>query len=285
MRLLALLLLLCSNLAYSGNLIDPLVDPPHLIFKSKDDAQKWLKEMSARLLPKIPDEASRHDFLVTLQYESSRAGIDPQLVLSLIEVLSDFQQSLVNGQKKGYMQVDQKWVNEIGNPGDNLLLPQTNLRYGCTILRYNLDKTHGDLFKALELYLGEASNSDFPNKVAKVWHTHWQYSGVSNVLTKQDIESIVSTYTDNEMRFDKLYLGKYFEDNVKMQSLRNNFGWTIYFDAGNNKGIYCEISNQQASNLSDLNPNDNLYIKGKVKDVNSLFHAELVLEDCTIERR
>ena len=119
---------------------------PRLVFASSDEAMEWLDEMSIRLAKRIPDQQTRLDFLTTVQYEAKRAGLDPQLVLGLIEVESAFRKYAVSpAGARGYMQVMPFWSQLIGTTEHNLFHLRTNLRYGCVILRHYLDIERGNL--------------------------------------------------------------------------------------------------------------------------------------------
>lgn len=147
---------------------------PKLAFGTQDETDKWLKEMSHRLQKRIPNAESRLDFLITVHYEAKRAGLEPELVLGVIEVKSGFNQRSVSpAGAKGYMQVMPFWVKAIGNPNHDLFNPRTNLRYGCTILRHYLDIEKGDLYRALGHYDGSLGKPDFPNLVAAAWKKNW----------------------------------------------------------------------------------------------------------------
>ncbi|OYY03695.1 MAG: transglycosylase, partial [Mehylophilales bacterium 35-46-6] len=122
---------------------------PILTFATKEEGQAWLHEMSQRLQKRIPDTAYREDFLRTVHYEASRAGLDPQMVLGLIQVESGFKKYAVSSVgARGFMQVMPFWVRSIGAKDHNLFLLRTNLRYGCTILRHYIDIERGDLYRA-----------------------------------------------------------------------------------------------------------------------------------------
>ncbi|BBE50603.1 Membrane-bound lytic murein transglycosylase C [Ferriphaselus amnicola] len=143
------------------------------VFSSPQAAEQWLNAMSPRLAKRVPDELARRDFLSTVHYEASRAGLDPQLVLGLIEVESGFRKYAVSSSgARGYMQVMPFWVKQIGTPEHNLFHLRTNLRYGCTILRHYLDKENGDLFRALGRYNGSLGAAEYPNMVKGAWQ-HW----------------------------------------------------------------------------------------------------------------
>lgn len=145
-------------------------------FKDTLEAVDWLSEMSSRLKKRLPDREGRLEFLRTVHYEATRAGLDPQLVLGLIHVESGFKKYAISAAgARGYMQVMPFWVKTIGRPDDNLFLLRTNLRYGCTILRHYLDIEKGDLFRALGRYNGSLGQAEYPNLVRSAWQTHWHY--------------------------------------------------------------------------------------------------------------
>ena len=147
---------------------------PKLAFGTQYEADVWLKEMSRRLQRRIPDAESRLDFLSTVHYEAKRAGLDPQLVLGLIEVESGFKKYAVSSAgARGYMQVMPFWVKEIGTTEHNLFHLRINLRYGCTILRHYLDMENGDLYRALGRYNGSLGRPEYPNLVRAAWHNNW----------------------------------------------------------------------------------------------------------------
>ena len=146
---------------------------PKLAFASQREADTWLNEMSHRVTKYIPDADYRIDFLKTVHYEATRAGLDPQLVLGLIEVESGFRKYAVSqAGARGYMQVMPFWVRDIGESGQNLFHLSTNLRYGCTILRYYLDMENGDLYRALGRYNGSLGRPEYPNMVRAAWHKY-----------------------------------------------------------------------------------------------------------------
>jgi soluble lytic murein transglycosylase-like protein len=147
------------------------------VFDSEQEAALWLGNMSSRLVKRIPDATVRMDFLKTVHYEATRAGLDPQLVLGLIEVESGFRKYAVSSVgARGYMQVMPFWVKEIGGSGHNLFHLRTNLRYGCIILRHYLDRENGDLYRALGRYNGSLGRPEYPNMVRAAWHKYWDAS-------------------------------------------------------------------------------------------------------------
>jgi soluble lytic murein transglycosylase-like protein len=153
---------------------------PRLMFASEKEATAWMDEMSRRLAKRLPDEHYRTDFLRTVHYEATRAGLDPQLVLGLIQVESGFKKYAVSSAgARGFMQVMPFWVRSIGTSEQNLFHLRVNLRYGCTILRYYLDIESGDLYRALGRYNGSLGKPEYPNLVVGAWKRHWAYPSVT----------------------------------------------------------------------------------------------------------
>ena len=151
---------------------------PAMAFRSSSDAQRWLAEMDARLERRIPDRKQRLELLRTVHYEATRARLDPQLVLGVIEVESGFRKYAVSrAGARGYMQVMPFWVKLIGQPGHNLFHLRTNLAYGCAILRFYLDMEKGDYFRALGRYNGSLGQPEYPNLVLAAWRGRWKYDG------------------------------------------------------------------------------------------------------------
>ncbi len=149
---------------------------PRLTYANKADGAIWLSEMSKRMEKYIPDTIARQDFLVTVQYEATRAGLDPQLVLGVIHVESRFRKYAVSkAGARGYMQVMPFWARLIGDGHQNLFSLRTNLRYGCTILRHYLDIERGDTVRALARYNGSLGKSRYPDQVLRVLASHWSY--------------------------------------------------------------------------------------------------------------
>ncbi len=149
---------------------------PRLIFASEAEGEAWLYAMSSRLKSRIPNDNYRVEFLQSVQYEASRAGLDPQLVLGLIQVESGFKKYAVSSVgARGYMQVMPFWVRSIGAKDHNLFYLRLNLRYGCTILRHYLDIENGNLYRALGRYNGSLGQPQYPNLVVGAWRKNWQY--------------------------------------------------------------------------------------------------------------
>ena len=190
-RLIAALCLCCTTAAYAGaQLYEPLAAsaqaalhkavsdarPPTSSFRSSLEAADWLSEMSRRLEKRIPNHEYRIDLLRSVHYEATRAGLDPQLVLGLMQVESGFRKYAVSSAgARGYMQVMPFWVKLIGRPDDSLFDLRTNLRYGCTILRHYLDIEKGDLYRALGRYNGSLGKAEYPNMVRAAWQAQWGY--------------------------------------------------------------------------------------------------------------
>ncbi len=128
---------------------------------------RWLSAMSERLRPRIADGPTRHEFLQTLWYESHRAGLDESLVLGLVQVESAFRKFAVSSVgARGFMQVMPFWMRTIGNgEPERLFHMQTNLRFGCVILRFYLQREKGDMFMALGRYNGSRGRAPYPDAV------------------------------------------------------------------------------------------------------------------------
>ncbi|HEV8689412.1 MAG TPA: lytic transglycosylase domain-containing protein [Ideonella sp.] len=135
---------------------------------------RWLGAMSDRLKPRKAERQTRIEFLETLWYESKRASLQPELVLGLVQVESGFRKYAISSAgARGYMQVMPFWAKLIGD-GDasRLFHMQTNLRFGCVILRHYLEREQGDLFMALGRYNGSRGRPEYPNAVLgarKLW--------------------------------------------------------------------------------------------------------------------
>lgn len=153
--------------------------PPKPVFRDEAARQRyqlWLAAMSDRLKRKLPDEQSRLEFLETVWYESSRAGLDAGLVLGLIQVESAYRKyavSMVGA--RGYMQVMPFWSKVVGdNDRSKLFHMQSNLRYGCSILRMYIDIEGGNLYLALGRYNGSRGRPQYPNSVLAAWKK-WEF--------------------------------------------------------------------------------------------------------------
>ena len=143
-------------------------------FPDRFDAEVWLMDMSRRLEKKLPDPKFRVEVLKHVHYEARRAGLSPELVLAVIEVESNFNPFAISSAgARGLMQVMPFWLKEIGKPGDSLFRVHTNLRFGCTILKYYLDKERGNLFHALARYNGSRGKPQYPTLVNRAMKTRW----------------------------------------------------------------------------------------------------------------
>jgi soluble lytic murein transglycosylase-like protein len=148
--------------------------PPQLSFVSDADKaewQRWFEAMSRRLHSRMPDALLRTEFLQTVWYESRRAGLDPAMVMGLIQVESGFRKYAISkAGARGYMQVMPFWTRVIGDGQPSRLFHmQTNLRYGCAILRMYIDMERGNLYLALGRYNGSRGKPDYPNAVRAAW--------------------------------------------------------------------------------------------------------------------
>lgn len=138
------------------------------------EVRGWIGELSRRLASRMPDERARGDFLATVHYEATRAGLDPQLVLGVIQHESAFRKYAIStAGARGFMQVMPFWTGLIGSSQHNLFHLRTNLRYGCVILRHYLDIESGDLFRALGRYNGSLGRPEYPNAVLAM-SRNWQ---------------------------------------------------------------------------------------------------------------
>ena len=193
--------ILLGSLLYSehsragGQLEEPLADsvrsalssaiansaPPVPTFASTEARLaylRWLSAMSDRLYGRKKDFNTRIEFLQTAWYESRRAGLDTALVLGLVQVESAFRKYAVSSVgARGYMQVMPFWTRVIGDgdPG-KLFHMQTNLRFGCVILRHYLDRERGDLFMTLGRYNGSRGQPQYPNAVFAA-QKRWVFAG------------------------------------------------------------------------------------------------------------
>jgi len=187
----ALLLLISEQSLAGAQIEEPLIDsvrtalssaivsqaPPIPDFRDTESRLaylRWLGAMSERLRKKKPEWQVRKEFLQTVWYESKRAGLEVALVLGLIQVESNFRKFAVSRVgARGYMQVMPFWTRVIGD-GDagKLFHMQTNLRFGCVILRHYLDREKGDLFMGLGRYNGSRGKAAYPDAVLgarKLW--------------------------------------------------------------------------------------------------------------------
>ena len=143
-------------------------------FVDKYDQQVWLTDMSLRLADTVPDPGERLKLLKMIHAEASRAQLPPQLVLALIQVESKFDPYAVSRSGAvGLMQIMPFWLKLIGRADDSLVHAKTNLRMGCTILKYYLQKSHGDIREALQRYNGATVGIDYSDSVLKALTRKW----------------------------------------------------------------------------------------------------------------
>lgn len=139
-------------------------------FEDEFDAQVWLVSKSEPLKRYIKDEEKRLDLLRRIHRAATIAGLSPEIVLAVIKIESAFNPyALSHAGAQGMMQVMPFWKNEIGRPDDNLIDVETNLRYGCTILKHYLDREKGHLTNALARYNGSYGKYWYPEKVLVAW--------------------------------------------------------------------------------------------------------------------
>ncbi len=143
-------------------------------FDDRFHAEVWLVDMSNRLQRYVKDEKSRLAMLKQIHLEAARSELQPELVLALIEVESHFDvYAISKSGAQGMMQIMPFWLDEIGRPDDNLIDMKTNLRMGCTILRYYLDKEDGEFSPALARYNGSTGKTWYPERVMGRLSARW----------------------------------------------------------------------------------------------------------------
>jgi soluble lytic murein transglycosylase-like protein len=143
-------------------------------FTDRFDAEVWLTDMSQRLQSRVKDPEERLKILKKVHYEASRSGLEPELVLALINVESNFDHFAISSVgARGLMQIMPFWLEEIGRPDDNLFDISTNLRFGCTILNIYLKREKGDMRRALARYNGSVGKNWYPQRVYKSLRTTW----------------------------------------------------------------------------------------------------------------
>ncbi len=143
-------------------------------FEDHIAAEVWLTDMSNRLKRTLPDASYRLELLKMIHAEASRTGLQPELVLSVIQVESNFDRFAISSAgARGLMQIMPFWIKELGQPDDNLFIPQMNLRYGTTILKYYIDKEKGQTSKALARYNGSIGKTTYSRKVFNAQRRKW----------------------------------------------------------------------------------------------------------------
>lgn len=179
----ALILLCCSGFVWAG----PTGEPDEALkqaminainekdgFVDRFDAEVWLLDMATRLKPLVADQALRLKLLRMVHREASRAKLSAELVLSVMEIESRFNRFAISKSGAlGYMQIMPFWLTEIGKKSDSLFDPATNLRYGCTILKYYLEIEQGDVVRALARYNGSLGSTEYPALVLSAYNQRW----------------------------------------------------------------------------------------------------------------
>ena len=176
-----LLLLSLSQTAWGGSDVDPLlrnrlVNALSEGFEYGDrwDVEVWVTDMATRLSNRVADKEERFTILKHTYIEAHRADLDPELVLAVIDTESNFDHfAISHAGARGLMQVMPFWLKELGRPGDNLFDIATNLRFGCTILKYYLDRERGNLTRALARYNGSIGKVWYPQRVFAKLRDRW----------------------------------------------------------------------------------------------------------------
>lgn len=146
-----------------------------LVFKNKMEAINWLERMSIKLSNWIKDDFLRKRYLTIIHYEAIRAGLDPQLVLSVITVESNFNKyAISNKGALGFMQIMPFWLKSLHVQDKNLFDVATNIRFGCAILRYYLLKENGNIRTALKRYHGSLEDEFYPDNVFYTYNNYWR---------------------------------------------------------------------------------------------------------------
>lgn len=143
-------------------------------FQDRFDAEVWLVDMSGRLSKYVPNPSKRLKLLKVVHEEATRAGLTPELVLAVIQVESLFDRFAISRVgAQGLMQVMPFWKKEIGRPNDNLTHIETNLRYGCTILKHYIDEENGNVMRGLARYNGSTGKVWYAERVMDAWQNRW----------------------------------------------------------------------------------------------------------------
>jgi len=146
-------------------------------FESSAIAVEWLRFQSKNLQARIPNEHIRRSWLRLVHYESIRFGLDPDLVLALIEIESNFNRfAISNVGASGLMQVMPFWRDLIGENRDSLFDVHTNVRYGCIILKHYIDIEKGNLERGLARYNGSLGQSTYSDLVLNKWRNKYKMS-------------------------------------------------------------------------------------------------------------
>lgn len=138
-------------------------------------AEVWLTDMSARLTRQVPNADERLEILKTVHYRALEAGVEPELVLAVIDVESNFDRFAISSASAlGLMQVMPFWVDEVGYSDKNLLFDiDFNILLGCRILKYYLDMENGDLIQGLARYNGSTGRRWYGDRVIDRLRSKW----------------------------------------------------------------------------------------------------------------
>jgi len=143
-------------------------------FEDRFDAEVWLTDMSRRLNSRVKDPEERLTILKTVHYEAQRANLEPELVLAVINVESNYDRFAISSAgARGLMQIMPFWLDEIGHPEDNLFHITTNIRFGCTILNHYLKREKGNMYRALARYNGSVGKYWYPKRVFDALSARW----------------------------------------------------------------------------------------------------------------
>jgi soluble lytic murein transglycosylase-like protein len=143
-------------------------------FADRFAAEVWLTDMVSRLGTRVDDPGEAVTILKTAHYEALRARIQPELVLAIMDVESNFDHYAISSAgAQGLMQIMPFWLEEIGKPDDNLMDIGTNLRFGCTILGIYLKREGGNMRRALARYNGSVGEHWYPNRVFNALRKRW----------------------------------------------------------------------------------------------------------------
>lgn len=143
-------------------------------FEDRFDAEVWLTDMSRRLNSRVKDPEERLTILKTVHYEAQRANLEPELVLAVINVESNYDRFAISSAgARGLMQIMPFWLDEIGRPEDNLFHITTNIRFGCTILNHYLKREKGNMYRALARYNGSVGKYWYPKRVFNALSARW----------------------------------------------------------------------------------------------------------------
>jgi soluble lytic murein transglycosylase-like protein len=185
-KILTSLFFLALLLGSSAGIAEDLSPDPELLqrlrqvaseadsFPDHFEAQVWLTDMSARLERQVQDPGERLEILKRVHYEATERDLAPELVLAVIDIESNFDHYAISvAGARGLMQIMPFWLEEMDEVEENLMHIDTNVRFGCTILRYYMDIEKDDMRRALGRYNGSLGKRKYPNKVLERLRTKW----------------------------------------------------------------------------------------------------------------